>query len=64
MKIYKITVYLYLVFALFFAYEAYISFQEGKDFWIRLAFAVVALFMFFFRLRNLKKIDLHKNQQK
>lgn len=64
MKFYRITVYLYLVFAVFFAYDAFVKYQEGGDYWIRVAFSAVALFMFFFRLRNIKNIDAHRKNQR
>lgn len=55
MKVYKIIAYIYLVFALFFLYEAYTAFSNNEDYLIRLLLAGVALFMFFFRLRSIKK---------
>jgi len=64
MKFYKITLYLYLIFGLFFLYDTVTKYQEGGDFKISLAFAVVAIFMFFFRKRHIKKIeDNQKNNQ-
>lgn len=64
MKVYKFTVFLYLLFSIFFAYEAYDAYQHKGDYIIRLAFAAVALFMFFFRLRNLKKLENNKTTPK
>lgn len=64
MKIYKLTLYLYLIFAIFFLYDTVMKFQEGGDYKISLAFTVVAAFMFFFRKRHLKKIEENqKNNQ-
>jgi len=40
------------------------KYLEGGDFIISLAFAVVAIFMFFFRKRHIKKIEENqKNNQ-
>lgn len=64
MKFYKFTLYLYLVFGLFFLYDTVMKYLEGGDFIISLAFAVVAIFMFFFRKRHIKKIEENqKNNQ-
>ena len=64
MKVYRITVFLYLGFALFFLYDAYVEYQAGGDYWIRLIFAAIAIFLFLFRQRNIKKMDERKNNQK
>lgn len=57
MKVYKIIAYIYLAFALFFLYDAYVAFSNNEDYLIRLVLAAVALFMFIFRLRSLKKLS-------
>jgi len=61
MKFYKFTLYLYLIFGLFFLYDTITKFQSGGDYKISLAFAVVAIFMFFFRKRHIKKIEDNQN---
>ena len=67
MKVYKFTLYLYLIFGLFFLYDAistYLNPEPNRDFKISLAFAVVAIFMFFFRKRHIKRIEENqKNKQ-
>ena len=60
MKIYKIIAYIYLVFALFFIYEAYRAYTNGEDYLIRLLLAGVAIFMFIFRLRSINKLPQNK----
>lgn len=62
MKIYKFTLYLYLVFGLFFLYDTVVKFQSGGDYKISLAFTVVAIFMFFFRKRHIKRIEDNQNK--
>lgn len=57
MRNYKFIVYVYLFFAAFFAYDAVKTYVEGGDFWIRIIFAVLALGLFFFRLRFIKKMQ-------
>lgn len=51
----KFIPYLYIVFALFFIYDAVIKLQNGEDAVISFIFAGIALFMFFFRRANAKK---------
>lgn len=63
MKFYKFTLYLYLVFGLFFIYDSFIKFQAGEDYLISVAFAAVAIFMFFFRKRHIKKIEESKKPE-
>ncbi|HUH26526.1 MAG TPA: hypothetical protein VLY87_07850 [Flavobacterium sp.] len=62
MKIYKIIAYVYLVFGLFFLYDAYDAFSNDEDYLIKLLLAAVAIFMFFFRLRTLKKFPQNKQE--
>lgn len=64
MKIYKFTLYLYLVFGLFFLYDTVVKFQKDEDYKISLAFAGVAIFMFFFRKRHLKKLEENQKNDK
>ena len=65
MKVYKITIFLYLAFAAFFLYNAYGQFQSGEgNYWVSIGLAAMAIFLFFFRQRNIKKIEeRNKNQQ-
>ena len=57
MKLYRFSLYLYLVFGLYILYDSYIKFQAGENYYVSLAFTAVALFMFFFRKRHIKKIE-------
>lgn len=61
MKIYKIIAYLYLAFALVFAYDTFVRFQNGESYILSILLFAAALFMFFFRLKNAKKFE---NNQK
>lgn len=63
MKVYRITVFLYLGFALFFLYDAYVEYQREGDYWIRLIFAAMALFLFFFRQRSIRNMEERKKNQ-
>lgn len=45
----KIIQYVYLVFGIFFIYDAYVKYNAGEDYIISIAIAVVAIGMFFFR---------------
>jgi ABC-type polysaccharide/polyol phosphate export permease len=53
----KFVSYLYLVAAAFFIYNAVMQYQAGEDYFISLAFAGLAVFMFFFRRKYAKKFD-------
>lgn len=57
MKIYKIIAYIYLVFGLFFLYQTYVAYTNNENIVMHLLLAVAAIFMFFFRLKSLKKFD-------
>lgn len=61
MKIYKITAYIYLLFAGVFAYDIYTKYQSGQDFKISALFLVLAIFMFFFRMKTAKKTETNQN---
>lgn len=65
MKVYRITIFLYLGFALYFLYDAYDKFQSGEgNYWLSIGLAAMAIFLFFFRQRNINKIEeRNKNQQ-
>src|SRR5690606_28628269 len=54
MKVYKIIAYFYLVFGLFFIYQAYAAYTNDEDYLINLLLAAAAIFMFIFRLRSIK----------
>ncbi|RYJ43375.1 hypothetical protein [Flavobacterium beibuense] len=60
----KVTTYLYLLFAVFFIYRGIVSFSEegGGAPYVNFAFAALAVFMFFFRKKNLKKFDNKKQE--
>ena len=55
--------YLYLVMAAFFAYETFINWNENPSrAYLFLAFAVVSVFMFFFRRKFRKKMEERHKQ--
>jgi hypothetical protein len=60
----KYTQYVYLVFALYFIYDGITKLGAGNDTpWLSFIVAGMAIFMFFFRRRFLKKMeDRNKNQ--
>ncbi len=60
MKIYKIIAYIYLAFALFFIYDAYVAYTKSESYWLKLALAGMAIFMFIFRLRNINKLPQNR----
>ena len=62
-KVYRVVEYLYLVMAIFFAYEAITTWNEnpGKAY-LFLAFVIVSIFMFFFR-RNFRKKMEERNRK-
>ncbi|MDN3707842.1 hypothetical protein QW060_21175 [Myroides ceti] len=65
MKVYRFTVYLYLIFGLFFVYDTINKYINGDENYIlSLVFAVLAIFMFYFRLRSIKKIEERQNNNK
>lgn len=49
MTFYKIFYFIYLIFAGFFFYNAYMKIQEGESPWLSIIIALVAIGMFFFR---------------
>ncbi|MDQ5928361.1 MAG: hypothetical protein QG594_135 [Bacteroidota bacterium] len=58
----KYTQYLYLVFALFFVYEAATKWNQSDDKpWAQLFIAAMAVFMFFFRRKFTNKITNNKS---
>jgi len=59
-KIAQIIPYVYLLLSVLFIYDAVDKYLNDKNFIISIAFAAVGIFMFFFRLRFLKKL---KNEQ-
>ncbi|SDX28310.1 hypothetical protein [Aequorivita viscosa] len=62
-KIYKVVEYLYLVMAVFFAYEAINNWSENPTrAYLFLAFVGVSIFMFFFR-RNFRKKMEERNKK-
>ncbi len=63
MKIFKITAYLYLAFAALFTYQAYVKYTNNESYWLMLFCVAVSIFMFFFRMRTIKKMEERKNQQ-
>jgi len=60
MKVYKIIAYIYLLFGLFFIYQAYAAYTNDKDYLINLLLAAAAIFMFIFRLRSIKRFPQNK----
>lgn len=64
MKIYKIIGYVYLAFAVFFLINIYDKIQNNESYVINIIFIVLAVFMFFFRMRNYKKFkDQNENKK-
>lgn len=63
MKVYKVVAYLYLAFAVVFAYDVYDKFTKGETYWISLLFVAVAIFMFIFRLKNANKFGQNNNHK-
>lgn len=59
----KIVSYLYLAAAAFFIYTGIEAHQNGENGYIMFAFAAIAVFMFFFRMRYAKKFD-NRNKDK
>lgn len=63
MKIAQITPYVYLILSALFIYDAFDKYTNNENYIISVAFAAVGIFMFFFRLRFLKKIKKQQEQQ-
>ncbi len=64
LKLYKIIEYLYLAFAVFFTFEAVRTFStDNKKAILFLFFAVMAIFMFFFKRRFRKKRFENQNKK-
>ncbi|WP_372474616.1 hypothetical protein AB4865_04940 [Capnocytophaga sp. ARDL2] len=61
MKIYKITAYIYLLFAGVFVYDIYDRIQHGENYTVSVLFLAIAIFMFFFRMRTAKKAEQNRN---
>ncbi len=58
MKYAKFSAYTYLIFSIgFFGLGVYNFSAQEKDPWLLFAFSGVALFMYFFRLRKIKKMS-------
>lgn len=57
----KIVQYIYLIFAGFFIFDAYTRYVEGRDFWLSVIIALVAIGMFFFRRHFYNKHQKPKN---
>ncbi len=55
MTLLKISQYIYIVFALFFLYDAYMKYTTGENYNLSLIIAAVAIGMFFFRRHFYKK---------
>ncbi len=53
----KYTQYFYLIFAGFFAYDAYSKFSNNESFYLQLFFVAIAIFMFFFRRKFAEKFE-------
>ncbi|AXG73360.1 hypothetical protein DVK85_03580 [Flavobacterium arcticum] len=59
----KITAYVYLAVAAFFTYEGIMALNSGEDSFIMFFFAAVAVFLFFFRMRNAKKFGNRREKE-
>lgn len=57
MLYFKYMPYLFLVVALFFAYDAYSRYTEGRDPFPSILFVVGAVVMFFIRKKSYKRFD-------
>ncbi|HLW41956.1 MAG TPA: hypothetical protein VKY82_06265 [Flavobacterium sp.] len=62
MKVYKIIAYVYLLFGVFFLYDAYNAYSNNEVYWLKLVLAGMAIFMFVFRLRSLKRFPQNKKE--
>jgi len=62
-KIAQIIPYIYLVLAALFIYDAIDKFLKNENYIMSVAFAAVGIFMFFFRLRFLKKMKKQQEQE-
>lgn len=49
MKYTKYIQYVYIVFAAFFVYQAFVQYQNNENYIVSILFAVLATFMFFFK---------------
>lgn len=59
----KYTQYVYLVFAVYFIYDGITKLNANNDTpWLSFAIAAMAIFMFFFRRRFLKKFEDNKKK--
>lgn len=59
----KYTPYIYLIFALFFIYEAIVKWGDSDATpWLSVMIAALAIFMFFFRKKHAKKMQDRNNQ--
>lgn len=63
-KIVQFMPYLYLVLAILFGIDAVDKYNNGENFILQAFFAVLGIFMFFFRLRFAKKIKDQENKNK
>lgn len=64
MKFIKYTPYLYLAAGIFFAWDAYVKFiDDDESYWFGLLLFAVCIFMFFFRLRYIKKFENYRNNR-
>lgn len=57
MKYYKYIYYLYLGIAALFLCDGMMKFSSGQEPWTSLIFFVLAVFMFFFRRKNIQKME-------
>ncbi|WP_073319499.1 hypothetical protein [Aquimarina spongiae] len=63
MKVFKFFQYAYLAIACFFIYEAYLEWgQEGGKSMMYLFFAVIAVFMFFFKRNFGKRFEANNKE--
>ncbi|UYW02659.1 hypothetical protein K5I29_12920 [Flavobacterium agricola] len=62
MKVAQIIPYVYLVLAVLFIYDAVDKYLTDQNYILSVAFAAVGIFMFFFRLRFLKKLKEEQQQ--
>ncbi|MEC4112904.1 hypothetical protein [Myroides pelagicus] len=64
MKALRIIPYFYLFIALLFIYDFIDKIIKGEGyFWLGLAIAAVAIFMFFFRRNSVRRMEGYKNNQ-
>lgn len=63
MKYYKYFYWVYLPLAALFIYDGYDKYTEGNSPWISFALAGLAIFIFFFRRKHIRKMEERMNKK-